>query len=178
MEAYKLPHYTYEDYKTWKGDWELIEGIPYAFSPSPFWKHQRLSLLIAMELEKALEKCNECFVCQEIDWIISYDTVVKPDIVVVCSKIDDYDHIKTTPSIIFEIVSKSTAIKDEKVKFEIYQKEGVKYYILVYSEFEKIKIFELKNRKYEKIFEGKEGSFTFNIKCPVSINFSNIWKRV
>ena len=25
-----LPAYTYEDYQHWEGDWELIEGIPYA----------------------------------------------------------------------------------------------------------------------------------------------------
>ena len=28
-----LPHYTYEDYCMWEGNWELIDGIPYAMSP-------------------------------------------------------------------------------------------------------------------------------------------------
>jgi len=27
-----LPHYTYEDYKHWEGDWELINGIAYAMT--------------------------------------------------------------------------------------------------------------------------------------------------
>lgn len=30
-----LPRYTVEDYNRWEGDWELIEGIPYASAPSP-----------------------------------------------------------------------------------------------------------------------------------------------
>ena len=27
--------YTYEDYKRWEGDWELIDGVPLAMAPSP-----------------------------------------------------------------------------------------------------------------------------------------------
>ena len=27
-----LPRYTVEDYEKWKGDWELIDGIPYALA--------------------------------------------------------------------------------------------------------------------------------------------------
>jgi hypothetical protein len=30
-----LPHYTYVEYEQWEGQWELIEGIPYAMSPLP-----------------------------------------------------------------------------------------------------------------------------------------------
>lgn len=30
-----IPHYTYQDYEKWEGDWELIRGIRYAMSPAP-----------------------------------------------------------------------------------------------------------------------------------------------
>ncbi len=30
LKAEYLPHYTYDDYIQWKGDWELIYGVPYA----------------------------------------------------------------------------------------------------------------------------------------------------
>lgn len=36
-----LPYYTYDDYKSWEGRWELIHGIPYAMSPYPTLKHIR-----------------------------------------------------------------------------------------------------------------------------------------
>jgi len=47
----ELPHYTYEDYSNWEGRWELIQGIPYAMSPSPSYTHQRISQKIARLLD-------------------------------------------------------------------------------------------------------------------------------
>jgi hypothetical protein len=41
-----LPYYTYEDYKQWEGNWELINGIPYAMAPSPLKKHQLVAVRI------------------------------------------------------------------------------------------------------------------------------------
>jgi hypothetical protein len=38
-----LPSYTYEDYLHWEGRWELIDGIPYAMSPFPAPRHQRIA---------------------------------------------------------------------------------------------------------------------------------------
>jgi len=36
------PRYIYEDYRHWQGDWELIDGYPFAMAPSPYGKHQKL----------------------------------------------------------------------------------------------------------------------------------------
>ena len=38
-----LPRYTYEEYKKWEGQWEIIYGIAYAMSPMPMIKHQHIS---------------------------------------------------------------------------------------------------------------------------------------
>ena len=58
--AYKiLPHYTYEDYCRWEGQWELIDGIPYAMSPAPRPEHQSIATNLAAELRLALKK-NKC----------------------------------------------------------------------------------------------------------------------
>ena len=41
--AYKdVPRYTYEDYVTWEGTWELIDGVAYATAPSPYPKQQKI----------------------------------------------------------------------------------------------------------------------------------------
>jgi hypothetical protein len=37
-----LPNYTYSDYLNWEGRWELINGIPFAMSPAPAPKHQKV----------------------------------------------------------------------------------------------------------------------------------------
>ncbi|OAG28679.1 Uma2 family endonuclease [Thermodesulfatator autotrophicus] len=173
-----LPRYTVKDYNRWEGDWELIEGIPYAMMPSPFWRHQRVSLILAAQIEEQLEGCPEnCFVCQDIDWIVDETTVLRPDIVVVCDRIPE-EHLKNPPEVIFEIVSPSTAFKDEKLKFFLYEKEKVKFYALVYPELKKMRVFELKEGKYDKIFDSDEGEFTFKIKCSFRVNLSKIWQRI
>ena len=39
-----LPRYTVKDYLKWEGDWELVEGIPFALA-SPSFRHQRVVVL-------------------------------------------------------------------------------------------------------------------------------------
>ena len=59
MLAFKeehLPHYNYEDYKQWEGDWELIDGIPYSMAPTPNITHQELNLNIGLEGEFKKER--------------------------------------------------------------------------------------------------------------------------
>jgi len=174
-----LPHYTVEDYRRWEGDWELIEGIPYAMAPSPFWKHQRVSGLLFKQIEEQLEDCpQKCFVCQDIDWIIDEETVVRPDLIVICREVEEEEHIKSTPDVVFEIVSKSTALKDENLKFHLYEREKVKYYALIYPSLKKMRVFKLENNRYEKVFDDESGSFLFEVTCSFSIDIGKVWKRV
>ena len=170
------PYYTVEDYAKWEGDWELIEGVPYALAPSPLAKHQKISLLIARIIDEQIENCPEkCEVFFELDWIVSEDTVVRPDIVVVCEEVEDF--IKTRPEVIFEVISPQTAKKDEYLKFSLYEREMVPYYVLVYPELKKVRIFRLKEGRYEKVFESDRGKFQFEIRCPFEVDFDWIWRR-
>ena len=52
MPAYVLEKYTYEDYKQWEGDWELIDGIPQAMAPSPALKHQFIIMKLGYLMNK------------------------------------------------------------------------------------------------------------------------------
>ncbi|WP_457636220.1 Uma2 family endonuclease [Persephonella sp.] len=117
-----LPHYTYNDYKNWEGRWELIEGIPFAMSPSSTLRHQIVSNKIAWQLEELLKDCEECRALLPVDWKISEDTVVQPDNLVICYPIKNNIYVTKSPTIIFEVVSKSTQEKDEHLKFEIYER--------------------------------------------------------
>ncbi|MEO7766170.1 MAG: Uma2 family endonuclease, partial [Ferruginibacter sp.] len=65
------PYYTYEDYCQWEGQWELIEGMPYAMSPAPVPAHQRVSMVLSRRLDEALEKCKQCIVYPPLDWKIT-----------------------------------------------------------------------------------------------------------
>ncbi len=173
-----LPHYTYEDYCLWDGDWELINGIPYAMSPAPTIKHQSISNKIARYLDEALEDCKLCQALLPIDWKISEDTVVRPDNLVICDKPTNKAYITKAPKIIFEILSKSTAAKDINLKFHLYEKEGVRYYIIVNPDENMAKVYELCNGKYIKMCDASQEKVEFELpECGAKIDFdfSKIW---
>ena len=170
-----IPHYTIKDYSIWEGDWELIEGIPYAMAPSPTFKHQLVSSNINWVLKEALKNCQHCLALFEIDWIISEDTVVRPDNIVICYQ-PEGDYITRTPEIIFEVVSKTTAQKDEYLKFILYEREGVNYYILVYPELKRAEIFKLKEGKFIKMLDAVNETVEFKVKDgKLHFDFSKIW---
>lgn len=172
-----LAYYTYEDYMQWEGDWELIYGQAIAMAPAPIIDHQAVMVAISTQFYTQIEECEECMVLVEEDWKIADDTVVRPDVVVVCGKFDKY--ITKAPEIVVEIVSASTAKKDEKIKFKLYEDEKVPYYILVYPEDKRAKIYKLKSGKYEKIGDFLEKCYTFDdIICPVNLNFKRVFKKI
>ena len=172
----ELPSYTYQDYKEWGGDWELINGIPYAMAPAPVKKHQKLMISISSQLFENLKECTNCEVLIEEDWKIDEKNVLRPDVSIVCNDLNP-NFIAKTPKIIFEIVSPSTALKDENIKFRIYEQEGVQYFILVYPDTLIAKIFENQNFQYKKVGEFDVEEFTFDIdECKITISFNNIFK--
>ena len=172
-----LPSYRYDDYVQWEGDWELIEGVAYAMAPSPILTHQTISMLVGSSLIDSLKNCKNCIVVSEMDYKLSDDTVLRPDIALVCGQ-KEGAYIKKSPELIVEIVSKSSAGRDEKIKFSLYQAEKVHYYILLYPEDMKAKIYELQNNKYEKVIDLLEGDFAFKkMECVASINFDFVFER-
>jgi Uma2 family endonuclease len=173
-----IPKYTYDDYKLWDGNWELIDGYPYAMSPAPLIKHQSISAKIARCLSEMFENCDKCQVLMPIDWHVAVDTIVQPDNSVICHTPNSEAYITKAPVIIFEILSKSTAKKDTGVKFHIYEKEAVQYYIIVDPKHENAKVYHLKEGKYIKISDATDETIEFNIthcEQKLKFNFSKIW---
>jgi len=169
-----LPRYTVRDYQKWEGAWELIEGIPYA-SASPSFKHQRIVTKIVRYLDEALEKrCLNCVVAIDTGYIVSEDTVLRPDVFITCKKVED--KLLKPPQVVFEVISPSTREKDEKLKKEIYEREGVPYLVLVYPDLKKAKIYKLTEKGYKKVLDAVKDKFTFEVKgCKVELDFSKIW---
>ncbi len=168
-----IPHYTYEDYKSWQGDWELIEGIPVALA-SPKFIHQKVVLNLASLIKEQLEKCDKCVVTVELDYIVSHDTVFRPDVAVLCSPVEDY--IRVAPLMVAEVVSETTAERDEGVKKDIYEQEGVKYYMLLYPEQRLAKVYRNTDRGFIKLKDISEGTLKLNFEeCEVEIDFSKVW---
>ncbi len=174
-----LPRYTYDEYFQWEGRWELIKGIPYAMVPAPAINHQRISGRIDWQLRNLLEDCHRCESICAVDWQITEDTVVCPDVLVVCHEDDGIGIIKLekTPVVVFEILSPATKRKDLIIKYQLYEKAGVKYYCMVAPDTKSLNVFVLQNQKekYEAAEEFVDGKILFDLgPCAIRFDFKSI----
>jgi len=170
-------HYTVAEWERWQDQWELIEGVPYCMSPAPSNRHQEINGLLYAEILRLMKTkpCAKCKVFIPIDWQISEDTVVQPDVLVICEPIKGI-RLTFPPEAIFEILSPSTRKKDKTEKFELYQSQKVKYYTLVDPETEEVEIFTLGPEGfYQKVDFNSTYSFEFG-ECKVEIDFKSIWE--
>jgi Uma2 family endonuclease len=177
MEAVRYEEfYTIEDYDRWEGDWELIEGRPYAMSPASTVVHQRIAFGLMKVLDSALEEgCKDCFVVGDVDYVVSSDTVLRPDVLVSCEKADK--RLEKAPAVVFEVVSPSTGRRDETMKMEIYRKEGVRWFGLVYPSSRKIKLFHLTDLgTYVKAGDYTDEKVTLDWEgCAIQVDFRSVW---
>ena len=149
---------SYADYLKWPDTqrWELIDGEAYAMTPGPTTEHQRLSRELVTPISIFL-KGKGCEVFQapydvllpkgnEADDRVK--TVVQPDLIVVC----DPDKItkrgcRGAPDWIIEILSPSTAGRDQILKRRLYERVGVKEYWICNPNERLIFVYRLKSGK-------------------------------
>jgi len=127
--------YTYDDYCTWDDSqgqrWELIDGWAYAMSAPTRW-HQKVLISLLRKFADHLDgKDCEVYIAP-FDVRLNYheadDTVVQPDLLVVCDldKLADNKAVKGAPDLVIEILSPSTAKHDRVTKFRKYRQYGVR----------------------------------------------------
>ncbi len=175
MEARRyIPHYTIADYEQWEGDWELWNGVPVAMSPSPWARHQRVLLALAMQLQRQFDN-NDASQCQtyvELDWRIADDTVVRPDLSVVCESLDG-DFLIQPPSLIAEIRSPSTAEKDRSAKLDLYAAQSVRYYLIVDPDDQSSQAFRHHKQSYEPE-SGNPLTLPLHEACTITIDIESL----
>jgi Uma2 family endonuclease len=172
-------YYTYAEYKEWDDSWELIDGVAYAMSPAPYPKHQKVVAHIWRELDSSLECSKDaCEVyISPVDWKVDETTVVQPDIALFCEKTEKQFFSKTPPLVV-EVLSKSTAFKDVTLKKDLYEREGVLYYIIVEPNSEVVDVYKLKNKNYSHLGKyTKEDTLTFDLpdNCQTVIDLSRVF---
>ena len=177
LDASDLPRYSVEEWETWEGKWELIEGIPFAMSAMPTKKHQKVNARIWGQFESLLDDCPECEAYIPINFKIDAHNVIHPDVIVVCNDNDDEIYLTKIPNIAVEVISKGSIKQDTRIKPKIYAALGVKYYVLVDPKQENIKIFIEKDNAYFLDAEGRSFNYLFETEeCPINFDFSKIWK--
>jgi Uma2 family endonuclease len=152
-------HFTYGDYCAWDDGerWELIDGEAYCMSPGPNRAHQEVLGELFYQVRRQLEG-HPCRVYvapfdirlpkgNEADELI--DTVVQPDISVICDgkKLDERG-CRGAPDWIIEILSPSTAARDQICKRALYEREGVQEYWLVHPMDRVLYIYQLEGERY------------------------------
>ncbi len=137
------PHYTVEDYQLWKGDWELWHGIPVAMTLTPFGKHSRLLVSVASALKVAIT-ANECdaTVLAEIDWNVSDDMVLRPDVIVVCGS-EPERHLQRAPAVVVEVLSHATRDRDLRFKRAVYAEQAVPWYLIIDPDEDQLTVLQL-----------------------------------
>jgi Uma2 family endonuclease len=173
-----LPHYTYEDYCLWEGRWELMDGIPWALRPIP--EHQRINANMAAELRKAVKQsgCVNCKVYPSIDFKITANTIVRPDVLIVCHPIEK-DYLDFAPLLVIEILCVETILKDRINKFYLYEAQEIPYYLMVDVDKNEIEIYKLdESGNYVLAPYDPAQPFTFHLEddCQPAVVLNNIWE--
>lgn len=169
------PHYTVEDYQRWEGDWELWNGIAVSMSLSPYGKHGALLVRAASEIERAIESVRcAASTLAEVDWIVSQDTIVRPDLSVVCGAPPER-HILTPPALVVEILSPSTRERDLTVKRQLYQQQQVAWYLIIDPEASTIEVLNLdESGVYQSLPKQNEVNIAICDDCKLKVDLARI----
>jgi Uma2 family endonuclease len=150
--------HTYADYKTWElreGErYELIAGTAYAMS-APNDRHQAISGEIFRQIANYLvgKPCKVRAAPYDVRLFYhedeSDDTVVQPDIAVICDKNKlGNEGCRGAPDLIVEILSPHNSSEEYVRKFNLYLQAGVKEYWIVAPESKTVQVFTLQEGKY------------------------------
>lgn len=123
-------------------------------SPAPSSRHQVISRQIFQEINWFLKKktCQAFYAPFDVyltDVTSGKDTIVQPDICVICdvSKIKKHGCVGS-PELVIEILSPGNSRKEMRDKYDIYEQAGVKEYWVVFPSEQVLQIYELKGGTY------------------------------
>jgi len=180
MPALPHLHYTVKDYEQWPGDWELIEGHPIAMSPAPVIAHQLVITRIMTQLTNSLENCDACLAIADAEWHLDHDTVLRPDGVVICYPPKRY--LDRPPVLAIEVISPSTAQVDEHYKFERYAMEGVQFYLMVWPEEKRAKLFYRNDQGLftlkATLVESESVALSLTDTCRIKLDMGPVFKSL
>lgn len=167
--------YSLADALSWPEDrrMELIDGQPVMMAP-PSREHQRISGALFAQIHNFLQgKPCQVYAAPfavrpfetEDDAAEEVNTMVEPDISVICDrkKLDDIG-CKGAPDLVVEILSDSTRRHDRIVKYNLYQRAGIREYWIVDPDRHTVQVYVLEEGKYNAA-----DAYTSSASVPVSV---------
>ncbi len=103
--------------------------------------------------------------------------ILQPDVIIACDEISK-PYLDFPPTLVVEVLSPSTALKDRDNKFYIYQDFKIPYYLMVDPNKQEIEVFHLNNNgKYQLMENEANNLFSFDLheECSVEVELGGIF---
>jgi len=187
IDDYKINKlYTYNDYLKWdtKERFQLINGEVFSMA-SPSVAHQAIQAELLLEFGNFL-RGKPCRVFgSPLDVRLfpkkdrSDNTVVQPDLLVVCDKTKiDKRSINGAPDLVIEIISPSNTYNELFLKYQLYLKAGVKEFWAIDTEKKTANINICDNGYYNYTNYEKDDVIPVTIFDGLKISMKDIWERL
>ena len=179
-------HYSYADLLQWDDGvrYELFDGQPVALA-SPSDIHQSILGELYLQLGNYLKgkKCKAYLSPFDVrlfetqgDSPDDVDTVLQPDLLVICDeKKVDRRGVHGAPDLVVEILSPATAQYDRLVKFNLYQRAGVREYWIVDSVASMVSVYTLESGHYRAAAYGADAAVRVGILEDCIIDLSAVF---
>jgi len=171
--------YTVEDYNSWDESvrCELYEGA-LIVAEAPTQRHQGILVEIMGQLWLFLKNkpCKVFPAPFSVKLFENEETLFEPDIVVICdeSKLGG-KNFDGAPDMVIEILSPSTARLDKKLKYQKYQKAGVREYWIVDPERNLLEANVLVNDNYILTIYDENDKAPVHILNGLEINLNEVF---
>lgn len=185
-------YHTYADYLQWTdNNYELIDGEAYFMAPTPNLDHQEIAGEVYFQLRSALtgKKCRAFIAPIDVRLGLEQqqgaadkqiDTVVQPDVLVVCdpSKLVRRG-VHGAPDWILEVLSPATASHDQIKKRDLYERHGVREYWLVHPVDRVLTMYQLESKEFAKpIIVELAGETAITVLDDVLIQWDDLLTRL
>ena len=178
----KKKKYTADDYMMLEegAHFQLINN-ELIMSPSPNAIHQAIAARLSQSILNFLDNINEeGYVALSMDVVFDLDNVFQPDVLYVCEqRVDDIvkERVEGAPDLAVEILSPSNAYYDLRQKKEIYEKYGVREYVIIDPILKNAELYFLKDGVYTLDQKAQKNDFLNSLVLPgYKVDLSKLFK--
>jgi Uma2 family endonuclease len=177
-------YFIYADYLEWEGPerYELINGEAFLMA-SPSVEHQAILMEIARQIANFLvgKPCRVFVAPLDVRLFPredkSDDTVVQPDILVVCDKSKlSKGSVDGPPDLVMEIVSPSNTQKLMFLKFQTYLKAGVREYWVLEPDGKRLQVCVLDKDRYIASAYSDKDVVPVSVLEPLTLELGTLWE--
>jgi Uma2 family endonuclease len=178
--------YTYADYLEWEGPqrYQLFNGEAFQMA-SPSVIHQGILMELSIQFGSWL-RGKPCQVfASPLDVRLfpkednSDDTVLQPDLLVVCDKNKIVKgSVNGAPDLIIEIMSPSNTRRELFLKFQYYLEAGVREYWVIEPEEKKVQVHIYERGRYISAIYKDSARISVSVLPGLEIALDDIWARI